>query len=446
MDRRGFLRLMGGAAAGATALPAFACGGGGDEPRPSAATKSRGERPVLRIAYWTHFVPAYDAWFDNEYTTRWGDEHDTTVVIDHIPLTELRDRAEAERTAGSGHDLFFHFQCPAAIEDDVIDHREIVEEVSSRLGPVAPLLERSARNPKTGRWFAFPQSWFPGPANFRTDLWTTTGRVPDTWDDVLAAGPALKRDGHPLGLSMSEDPDGHLGLLSLMYSYGAFLQDEDGNPSLGAPATVEAVKVMSAIYRAGMTDEVFGFIGGSSNNRYLASGTGSLILNAISALRAVEDQNAELAAKIALLPSPAGPAGRFGVYAETGFTIWRFAKNRPAAEQFLVDLALAGRDQFIQSRFFDLPAFPAAVPDLAELLAADPTGKYGLLADAASWTPPMGHPGASNAAIDEITNSYLIPRMFAAAARGEKTPEQAVADAAAEAQPVFDRWRERGKI
>ena len=36
--------------------------------------------------------------------------------------------------------------------------------------------------------------------------------------------------------------------------------------------------------------------------------------------------------------------------------------------------------------------------------------------------------------------------MFAAAARGQQTPEEAVAAAEAEIKPIFDKWRERGKI
>ena len=36
--------------------------------------------------------------------------------------------------------------------------------------------------------------------------------------------------------------------------------------------------------------------------------------------------------------------------------------------------------------------------------------------------------------------------MFAAAARGEMTAEEAVEAAEAQIKPIFDKWRERGKI
>ena len=46
----------------------------------------------------------------------------------------------------------------------------------------------------------------------------------------------------------------------------------------------------------------------------------------------------------------------------------------------------------------------------------------------------------------EIFDQFVVPRMFAAAAKGEMTPEEAVAAAAAQAEPIFAKWREAGKI
>jgi multiple sugar transport system substrate-binding protein len=48
--------------------------------------------------------------------------------------------------------------------------------------------------------------------------------------------------------------------------------------------------------------------------------------------------------------------------------------------------------------------------------------------------------------MDEVFNQFLVPRMFAAAARGEMTPEEAVKAGEAQMKPIFDKWRERGKI
>ena len=97
-----------------------------------------------------------------------------------------------------------------------------------------------------------------------------------------------------------------------------------------------------------------------------------------------------------------------------------------------------------------LPSYPSVVGDFGDLVATDtraqPAGKYGLLAGAAEWTTNVGHPGHSNAAMDEVVKASLISQMFAAAARGEMSAEEAVRAAEAKVKPIFDKWREQGKI
>ena len=457
LDRRDFLRLAAGGAVCAAAAGA-GCSSGADEPKESAAKGSgpgsgNAASRELRIAQWSHFVPAYDTWFDNEFTKRWGERNDVNVVVDHIPVDELPFRGDAEAAAKRGHDLFWFINPRAALEDDVINHREVVEEVSGKLGKMVPLVERSVLNPKTGAFFAFPDHWSAGPANYRVDLWDQVqpGLRPSTWDDVRRAGIMLKPREHPLGLGISTDVDSSWTLNSLLHCYGAAIQDESANLTINSPATVEAVKVCAEIYRTGMTDEVFAW-DGFSNNRLLTSGRGSLIINAVSAVRAAEQQNPELASKIALAPVPIGSAGDRprSTPAIGSYVIWKFSPNIDLARQFLVDLSLGYRDAFLQSGFFNLPAFPGAVTDLAELVAKDsaarPQNKYAVLADAAGWSTNIGSPGHFNAAVDEVFNLFILSKMFSAAARGEKSPAEAVAAAEAEMRPIFEKWRERGKI
>jgi multiple sugar transport system substrate-binding protein len=450
--RRGFLRVAAGAAAVATGV---GCNSGSDKPKssPSAAKAgAKGER-TLRIAQWAHFVPAYDSWFDNEYTKRWGEEHDVNVVVDHIPINELPARGDAEIAGGRGHDLFAFTTPRPAVEDQVIDHREIVEEVAVKLGPMHPFVERSVRNPKTGRYFGFSDFWTPGPTHYRVSLWDQVepGLRPGTWDAVLRAAAPLKALGHPVGLGYSSEHDSGWTVGALMHAFGSSMQDEAARVAVNTPATVEAVKMGAGLFKEGMTDDVFNW-DTASNNRLLTSGRGSLIVNAISAVRAAEQQDPALAADIALAPLPIGPAGDVprSERIVSCYVIWKFAEHQDLARQFLVDYVVASRETFVRSGFYNMPSFPAAVPDLTELVAKDPQAqppdKYALLAGATSWMTNIGAPGSLNAAVDETFSRFILPRMFAAAARGEKTAEEAVADAEAEIKPIFEKWRERGKI
>ncbi len=455
-SRRDFLRLTAGAAAAAAVATGAACGSGSDEPKPSGTAKakgdaSKGER-TLRIAQVSHFVPAYDRWFDDEYTKRWGEEHDVQVVVDHFPYEELSARADAEVAAKGPHDIFAFATPPPSFEDEAIDHREIVQEVEAKLGRMTPLVDRSIFNPRTKKYFAFADYWSANPAHYRVDFWNQVepGLEPGTWDDVLRAAPVLKAKGHPLGIGFSANGDSNNSLFSLLHAYGALVQDEEGNVAINSPATVEAVKTGAAIFQTGMTDDVL-IWDSTSNNRFLASRQGSMILNPVSAIRAVEDQDPELAEKIALAPVPSGPAGSLGVPSVMGvYVIWKFSGSQEAAKQFLVDLALNQRESFVRSGFYNLPAFPGAIADLGELVANDarakPPDKYALLGQAAQWSTNLGHPGHLNAAVDEVFNRFLVPKMFAGAAQGEMSAEDAVAAAESEIAPIFDKWRERGKV
>lgn len=448
--RRDFLRL---AAGGALVASGVGCNSGSDKPQSGAGATTTADakgRRTLRIAQWNHYASGYDRWWDDEYTRRWGERNGIDVVVDHFDINQAPDHAEAEAASQRGHDLFhLNLVPPAQFEDQVIDHREIVEEVEAKVGKMVPFVERSLFNPKTKKYFGFSDFWAANPVHYRTDLWRSAGLRPHTWEGVLGAGGRLKAQGHPVGIGMGDDPESNVTLMGLMHAFGASIQDEEANVIINSRATVEAVKTGAAIFRAAMTDEVFGW-DITSNNRYLVSGRASLIVNSIAAVRALETQDPDLAAKVELLPAPAGPAGRLSPYAVSVYFIWKFSPSQEAAKRFLVDLATDYREPFVQSQYLQLPSFPGAVGDFGNLVANDPraqpAGKYGLLAGAADWTTNVGHPGHSNAATYEVLRASIISQMFAAAARGDMSAEEAVRAAEAKIKPIYEKWREQGKI
>ena len=450
-SRREFLRLAAGGVAAAT-VP-WGCGSNSStSTKASAKTSANGaKRPTLRIAQWNHLLPNYDLWFDGEYVKRWSEEHNVDVVVDHFPYRQLLERAEIEVRERRGHDLFsFAQSVPFRYEESVIDMSDIVEEARRKVGSPAPHVERAVRSAKTGRYFAFPDFWVAQPATYRSDVWEKAGYMPNTWDDVRRAGPALKAAGHPIGIGLGPEGDAQLTLSGLMFAYGASIQDEEAKVAIGRPATVEAVKVAVEIYRTGMTPEVLNWNEPHSDNRALLTSQSSLIIDPLSGLRAAEKQNAELAPKLGLARVPAGPAGPMGAALSPAYVIWNFAEQTELAKQFLVDLVSDYREALVRSEFYNLPSFPGGVQDIEGILAADaaanPKGKYSVLAKAAEWSTNSGHPGHDNAAIDEVVNQYIIPKMFAAAARGDLSAEAAVREAETQVKAIFDKWRGQGRI
>jgi multiple sugar transport system substrate-binding protein len=189
----------------------------------------------------------------------------------------------------------------------------------------------------------------------------------------------------------------------------------------------------------------------SANNRSLLAGTASLVLNAVSITRTAENKQLPIGEQIWLARVPQGPGRRLApVNAMRVAGIWTFAAQIDGAKQFLVDLIGQHRQAFVASEFYTFPSFPQTVPDLQTLLAHDakatPPDKYAVLADAGEWTTNVGYPGYTNAAIGEVYTTGVISRMFAQAATGKLSPEEALAQADAQVQSVFKKWKERGKI
>ncbi len=125
--------------------------------------------------------------------------------------------------------------------------------------------------------------------------------------------------------------------------------------------------------------------------------------------------------------------------------------NVAAAQEFLLHYTENLPSVTWHSKLYDFPAFPSRVPFLDDWLDNDPFGanppdKLSVLKTALDWATNIGHPGPANPAIGQVFGEAIIPVMFAEAARGDKTPAQAVADAETQITGIFDDWRARGLV
>jgi len=402
---------------------------------------------TLKIVQWSHFVPGYDRWFDR-FAADWGNRNDTHVVVDHIAIGEIAARAAAEVAAQKGHDLFMFLSPPAAYEQQVIDHRAIYEEAQRTNGKAIDLAIRSTFNPKTKKFFGFSESYVPDPGNYRKDLWSEAGlpHGPDSYDDLLAGGRSIKaRFGNPVGIGLSQELDTNMAMRAILWSFGGAEQDEGGSVTLYSRQTIEAVKFVRELYRSCQTPEVFSW-DTSSNNRGILSGRLSYVQNAISITRSAEKDNPEMSKQIQLVNALRGAIARLTPPNNIqAYVIWKFAENKEGAKHFLGDLVNNFSSAFKASEFYNFPCFPSTVPDLAKRISDDPKAvprnKYNVLANLISCTKNVGYPGYATAAIDQAFSTFVLPTMFAKAARGAMTPEAAVRSADSELRRIFVVWK-----
>ena len=184
--------------------------------------------------------------------------------------------------------------------------------------------------------------------------------------------------------------------------------------------------------------------------RLLLAGQVSLVLNAISTTREAENKNLPIADDIGLTKALQGPARAIGLeHVMDCYVIWKFAQNKEGAKQFLVDYIDNFQEGFKASQYYNFPCFSSTVPDLAKKLADDPhqpAGKYKVLGDAVSWATNVGYPGYANAAVDEIFGTWVINSMFAKAAAGAMSPEDAVKEADRKCRQIFAKWHAKNLV
>lgn len=438
VSRRDFMKIAGtGGIAAGTLGPAFLF------PERAAA-----QQKTLKILQWSHFVPAYDQWFNNTFAKQWGEKHNTNVIVDNINLTDLNTRAASEAQAKKGHDIFMFLSPPAAYEKQVIDMTHVYQEVEKKHGKKIDLAHKSTFNPKTKKYFAFSDSYAPDPGNWHKDWWTEAGypNGPDTWEDLRAGAKKIKdKNGHPCGIGLSQELDTSMAMRALLWSFGGAEQDEAGNVTINSKQTVEALKFMKALYQETETAEVFTWTP-PSNNQAMLAGRVSYVANAISITRQAEREHLPIDSKIMVSRALKGPARRIAAeHVMNCYVIWDFAENKDGAQQFLIDYIDSFHDGFVAGQFYNFPCFPSVVPKLKEEIANDPratpSNKYAVLGDVLDWATNVGYPGYATAAIDEAFKTWVIPTMFAKVARGDETPENAAKAAEVEYKRIFDRWK-----
>src|SRR5918993_88966 len=405
-DRRQFLRAvgvagMGAAIAACTSEPGGGGPGGGEEAAGQAPSVSFTEPRTklsgdLKILLWSHFVPSHDQWF-RPFAQDWGNKVGVNVTVDHIDNAQIPTRIAAEIQAGQGHDLIQYIAPLSQFEPSVNNLKDVTDEATSRWGQQLELTKQSR--------------------------------------------------GTQLGIGMSQEIDSNMAGRALMWSYGASVQDENERVVINSEETVAAVEFMTKLFKGAMTDEVFSW-NAASNNQGLIAGKLSYILNSISAWRTAQGASPEVADDVGFVPALRGPAdARAAQHVLYNWIVPKHATGVDAAKEFLLYYTENFASATWHSKLYDFPAFAERVPQLDGWLASDPFGakpadKLAFLNHATGWSTNIGYPGPSNTAIGEVFGTFLIPNMFARAARGQASPKEAVARAEAQIKPIFEKWRD----
>jgi ABC-type glycerol-3-phosphate transport system substrate-binding protein len=328
----------------------------------------------LSIGFWDHWVPGAN----NACTAlvqEWGAKEKVDVKIDYIPSQGNKNllTIAAEAQAGSGHDILaMPTWWPQAYADQIEPVNDIMEPLIAQNGKVNSTVQYLGN--ADGRWLAVPAtigSQIKGPCS-RIDLLKKhagidiqaiypAGAQPkaDDWniETFLKAAEACHKAGFPFGIGLGETTDSVDTAGAFLQAFGGQVIDEKGQITV----KTDAVRQWLDFYRrlmAFLPPDVPAW-DDASNNKWLISGKGALIMNPPSAWAVAKRDAPQVAEQCWTHGFPTGPKGRFAPFLPYFWSIWKFSKEKSAAKSLLVHLSQqTSAEKMVEaSGGYDLPAF-----------------------------------------------------------------------------------------
>ena len=336
--------------------------------------RTAGAAGKLAVGFWDHWVPGA-----NDVLTaiaqEWAKKEAVELSIDYIPSAgnKVLITIAAEGQAKSGHDILaMPTWWPHAQSDLLEPCNDIMGELIKQSGAVNGTVEYLG---KLGdKWLGVPAtsgSQNKGPCS-RIDLLKThagidiqamypSGSAPkaDAWnmETFLKAAEACHKAGVPFGIGLGETSDSVDTAGTFFNAFGAALVDAKGNVTVKTDAVRQALEYCVKLAKFFPADAPAW--DDASNNKWLISGKGALIMNPPSAWAVAKRDAPAIAEQCWTHGFPAGPKGRFGPFLPYYWNIWSFSKNKAAAKSLLVHLSQpANAAKMVEaSQGYDIPAF-----------------------------------------------------------------------------------------
>jgi ABC-type glycerol-3-phosphate transport system substrate-binding protein len=328
----------------------------------------------LSIGFWDHWVPgANDA--TKTLISEWAEKEKVEVQLDFITSQgdKLLLTTAAEEQAKSGHDILAMATWqPHERARNLEPVDDIMKPLIEKYGAVNKTVEYLGKG--GGKWLAVPAtigSQMKGPAS-RLDLMKQhagidikamypVGAPPkaDDWnlDNFLKAAEACNKAGASFGIGLGTTSDSVDTAGALFNSFGAALVDASGKITVKSDPVRKALEYCTKLAKfyppdAPAWDD-------ASNNKWLVSGRGAMIMNPPSAWAVAVRDAPQIAEQVWHHGMPSGPAGRFGPFLPFFWGIWSFSKNKPAAKSLLTHLSqeTSARKMVEASKGYDIPAF-----------------------------------------------------------------------------------------
>jgi ABC-type glycerol-3-phosphate transport system substrate-binding protein len=328
----------------------------------------------LSMGFWDHWVPGANK-ASTDLVNEWAAKEKVEVQIDYITSVgkKLELTIAAEAQAKSGHDfLAMPTWWPHA-------YAEQIESVNDIMGPLVKLNgEVNGTVKYLGRagdkWLGVPAcvgSQIKGPcsridllkkhANIDVQEMYPAGSAPkaDNWtmETFLKAAEACHKAGVPFGIGLGETTDSVDTAGAIFQSFGAELVNAKGDLTVKTDAVRQALEFYKKLI-AVLPPDVAAW-DDASNNKWLVSGKGAMIMNPPSAWAVAKRDAPQVAEQCWTHGFPTGPKGRFAPFLPYFWSVWSFSKNKEAAKSLITHLSQPSsiEKMVVASGGYDLPAF-----------------------------------------------------------------------------------------
>ena len=328
----------------------------------------------LSLGLWDHWVPGANA-AATAVINEWAAKERVEVSIDFIPSQGNKNllTIAAEAQAKSGHDILaMPTWWPHAHAEQLEPCNDIMTQLIAEHGQVNGTVQYLG---KLGdKWLGVPStigSQIKGPVS-RLDLMKQhagidiqamypAGAAPkaDTWnmETYARAAEACSKAGFAFGVGLGETTDSVDTAGAFFHAFGAALVDAKGEVTVKSDAVRQALEYGARVAKfypqdAPAWDD-------SSNNKWIVSGRGAMVMNPPSAWAVAKRDAPQVAQQLWHHGFPSGPKGRYAPFLPYFWNIWSFSQNKSAAKSVLVHMSTAAAAaKFVEaSGGYDIPSF-----------------------------------------------------------------------------------------
>ena len=410
-------------------------------PRLSAAAENRSpieKGAELKLLRWKRYVQGdEDLWMAN--TAKFTERTGVKVTVESIVGEELRAKGAMVASVGAGPDIVVGSpEMPHQYADKCVDLTDVAADLGQKYGGWYDVCQRSCI--LEGRWIALSIAVVSFCVVYRQSMVKTAGfnEIPRNLDGFLKLCQTLKTHGTPVGFPLGNGLGDHSWCQWLLWSHGASLVDENNRVVINSKQTVAALEYAKALYAT--------FIPGTlswldpSNNKAFLAGEISLTWNPISiyyvARNSTDPAMKAMAADIQHAHLPIGPIGRpMELHGLLTAFVFKHTKYPNAAREYLRFMLEREQYEAWQQASLGYMCQTLRAYESNPIWTSDP--KITPFRDGPRLTQYAAYPGKMGAPAASVAADLVIPQMFAEAASGQASVQDAIARAEQRARRYY---------